>query len=152
MKQYFIAFVCVLASFYSSAQDSTFWEHTWDYEIGQKETIERDWGREVVCYLGDITWKSPSGKELKIRIVSSYQQITKVNGFNDQSLIALVKTNHQLIKTYDMVKRQNLPIRIEDNKLIYKKSGEEISSALPAKISARFCVSGLTCFSEISLE
>lgn len=151
MKNHLLAFMCLIFSSFSYAQDSTFWEHTWDFEVGQSETIHRDWGREVVTYLGEIIWKSPSGKELSIRVVTSYQQITKANGFNDQSLIALVKTNHQLIKTYDMVKRQNLPIRIADNQLIYKKSGEEISSALPAKFAARFCVEGLNCFSEISL-
>lgn len=151
MKQVLALFTFLVLSFSSSAQDSTFWEHTWDFEAGEKITIERDWGREVVVYLGDITWKSPSGKELKIRIVSAYQQITKANGFNDRSVIALVKSNHALIKTYDLVKRQNLPLRIEENKLVYKPSGEEISSALPKKFADRFCIDGLTCFTEINL-
>lgn len=148
MRQYFIVFILFFTSVSAHAQDTTFWEHTWDYEAGQKEIIERDWGREVVTYLGEMTWRSPSGKELNIRIITSYQQITKANGFNDRSLLALVKTDHDLIKTYDFVKKQNLPIRIENNELIYDKSGEEISSALPPKFSARFCVQGLHCFNE----
>lgn len=151
MKQILIISFFSLISFSSFSQDSTFWEHTWDYEVGGKETIERDWGREVVTFLGVIEWTSPSGKKLHIRIISSYQQITKANGFNDRSLIALVKTNHEVIKVYDFVKRQNLPLRIEDNKLVYEKSGEVILSALPDKFAARFCVEGLTCFTEITL-
>jgi hypothetical protein len=132
-------------------KDSTFWEHAFDYEIGQKETINRDWGREVVHYLGEITWKSPSGKELQIRIVSSYQQITQANGFNDRCIVSLVKTNHKLIKSYDYVKRGNLPIEIRDNMLVYKIDGAEIISALPAKFGPRICVKGHTCFNEIIL-
>jgi hypothetical protein len=152
MKQLLISFGFILFSCAASAQDSTFWEHGWDNEPGEKEIVERDWGREVVTYLGTVTWKSPSGKELKIRIVTAYQQITKANGFEDRSVLALVKTDHTLIKSYDMVKRKNLPIDIKDNKLLYKPaSGEEILSALPAKIGARLCVTGLTCFSQIIL-
>lgn len=151
MKQNLILLVFLFLGIQTYAQDSTFWEHTWDNEIGTKETIERNWGREVITYLGIIEWRSPSGKQLKIRIVTAYQQITKANGFNDRSVLALVKENHQLIKTYDMVKRKNLPLEVRDNKLLYKPSGEEISSALPAKIGARLCIEGLTCFSEISL-
>ena len=151
MRQNLIIFAFLFIGFNSNAQDSTFWEHTWDNEIGTKETIERDWGREVITYLGIIEWRSPSGKQLKIRIVTAYQQITKANGFEDRSVLALVKENHHLIKSYDMVKRKNLPLEIKDNKLIYKPSGEEISSALPAKIGARLCVDGLTCFSQIIL-
>lgn len=155
MKQQFTLFLFLFLGTGAFAQDSTFWEHTWDYEAGQKEKIERDWGREIVSYLGDMTWKTPSGRELTIRIVTSYQQITKANGFNDRCLIALVKPDHKVIKIYDMVKRHNLPIRIENNELVYKpdgEDGEEISSALPVKFSARFCVKGLTCFNEVSHE
>ena len=155
MRQNITLLLFLLMGAGSFAQDSTFWEHTWDYEIGQKEIIERDWGREIVYYLGEIAWTSPGGKELKIRIVTSYQQLTKANGFNDRSLIALVKTDHKVIKIYDMVKRHNLPVRIENNELIYKPDGddgEEISSALPGKFTVRFCVKGLTCFDEVIPE
>jgi hypothetical protein len=151
MKQLITLSIMLLLSTSSKAQDTTFWEHAEEYEIGKKVTIDRSWGREVVTYLGIVSWKSPSGKELEIRIVTSYQQITKANGFNDRSLLALVKPNHQLIKCYDMVKRPNLPIKIVDNMLVYKLDGAEINSALPAKISARLCVQGHTCFSEIIL-
>lgn len=152
MKQVFTLLFVALTSI-SYSQDTTFWAHAEEYEIGTKNIIERSWGREVVTYLGDVKWRSPSGKELTIRIVTSYQQLTQANGFNDRSVLALVKTNHALIKTYDMVKRKNLPLKIEDNLLIYEpKKGEQISSALPAKIAARLCVEGLTCFSEINLE
>lgn len=151
MKQVFALLILLATATISNAQDTTFWEHAKHFKDGEKTIVERDWGREVVTYLGVIHWKSPSGKELKIRIVTAYQQITKANGFNDRSVIALVKGNHGLIKAYDLVSRQNLPIRIDDNKLIYKPSGEEISSALPTKFAERFCVDGLTCFSEINL-
>lgn len=135
------------------AQDSsqTFYEAGVQQEIGAKQTIEREWGREVVTYLGTVSWTSPSGKELEIKIVTSYQQLTKANGFNDRSVLALVKMNNGLIKTYDMVKRHNLPLLIRDGALVYKQNGQELISPLPATFSARFCVEGLTCFSEISL-
>ena len=156
MKQLITITGILLITNLSSAQeevlrDSTFWEHAFDYEVGQKETIDRDWGREVVHYLGVITWTSPSGKELEIRIVSSYQQITKANGFNDRCVLSLVKTNHKLIKSYDFVKRGNLPIDIRDNQLVYKIDGAEILSALPDKFGPRICVTGHTCFTEITL-
>ncbi|UKN00748.1 hypothetical protein K6119_13505 [Paracrocinitomix mangrovi] len=151
MKQLFIILTLGILASTTYAQDTTYWEHTWDYEAGESETIERDWGREVVTYLGTIEWKSPSGKILHIRIITSYQQITRANGFNDRSLVALVKTDHDLIKNYDFVSRQNLPIRIEDNKLVYKTSDGEITAALPTKFAARFCVPDLNCFSEFIL-
>ena len=151
MKKNIAIIIFLLLGTGSFAQDTTFWEHSWDYEVGQKEIIERDWGREIVCYLGDMIWKTPSGKEMTIRIITSYQQITKANGFNDQSLIALVKPSHEVIKVYDLVKRHNLPIEIRENQLVYKpngEDGEEILSALPVKFGSRFCVKGLTCFDE----
>ncbi|MFT4601125.1 MAG: hypothetical protein ACI857_001303 [Arenicella sp.] len=154
MKLIISTFVLLLGIL-SYSQDATevgpFYDVGVNNEIGHRETIERSWGREVVVYLGVITWRSPSGKELDIKIVTSYQQITKANGFNDRSLIALVKTNHTLIKTYDLVKRQNLPIRIAGEMLIYKEGDKEVESPLPRKFSERFCVEGLTCFSEIKL-
>ncbi|MFT4603076.1 MAG: hypothetical protein ACI857_003263, partial [Arenicella sp.] len=35
--------------------------------------------------------------------------------------------------------------------LIYKEGDKEVESPLPRKFSERFCVEGLTCFSEIKL-
>ncbi|MCB9224519.1 MAG: hypothetical protein H6582_10110 [Crocinitomicaceae bacterium] len=151
MKQLFTILSFAFFGHQSIAQDSTFWQHAFDYEVGQKETIERDWGREVICYLGNIKWKSPSGKELEIRIVTSYQQITKANGFNDRCILSLVKADHTLIKSYDLVKRLNLPFEIRDNSLVYNIEGEEIVSPLPDKFGPRLCVKGHTCFGEIIL-
>lgn len=153
MKKKLTVLFCLLLSAGIYAQDTTFWEHTWDYEAGEKEIIERDWGREIVCYLGDITWVSPGGKELTLRIITSYQQLTQANGFNDRSLIALVKPDHTVIKVYDLVKRHNIPIEIRENELVYKpngEEGEELLSALPVKFGPRFCVKGLTCFDEVT--
>ena len=141
----------LLFSICSFSQDTTFWEYAKDYEINQSGSIHRDWGSETVTYLGTVSWKSPSGKVLQIRIITSYQKITQANGFNDRSILALVKTNHGLIKTYDMVKRQNLPLRVHEDVLIYNVNGLEVASELPAKFAERFCVDGLTCFSEIDL-
>lgn len=146
--------ICILLSarlIFSQDSSQTFYESGVHQEIGTKTTIERDWGREVVTYLGKVAWTSPSGKELELKIVTSYQQLTKANGFNDRSVLALVKMNNSLIKTYDMVKRQNLPLLIRNGALVYKKNGQELESPLPAKFSSRFCVEGLTCFTEISL-
>ena len=142
-----------ISSILSNAQDSTanFYEVAVQQEVGLKTTIERDWGREVVTYLGTAKWTSPSGKELEIKIITSYQQLTKANGFNDRSVLALVKTNNTLIKTYDMVKRLNLPIKVTEEGLVYKKNGQELVVPLPAKFGSRFCVEGLTCYSEINL-
>jgi hypothetical protein len=149
--------LCILfISFHSFASDSTFWHVARNWEVGEKQTIERSWGRENVTYLGMMDWKTASGKTVQIKIVTSYRQITKANGFNDQSIIALVKTNNHLIKTYDLVKRQNLPLKIQDNQLYYKPDGEseakEILSALPRKFSERFCITGMTCYDEIKLH
>lgn len=140
-----------LFSIISFSQDTTFWEYAKDFEINQSGSIHRDWGSETVTYLGTVSWKSPSGKTLQIRIITSYQKITQANGFNDRSLLALVKVNHGLIKTYDMVKRQNLPLKAHDDVLIYSVNGLEVASELPPKFGERFCVDGLTCFSEIDL-
>ncbi len=149
----FVLSSLLLIGLVSFSQDSTgtFYEVAVNNEIGDKETIERDWGREVVTYLGTAVWTSPSGKKLDIKIVTSYQQLTKANGFNDRSVIALVKSNNSLIKTYDLVKRQNLPIKIVDNMLIVMENGAEVKSPLPKKFSERFCIEGLTCFNEIDL-
>lgn len=133
------------------SQDTTFWEYARNYEVNESGSIHRDWGSETVTYLGTVSWKSPSGKILQIRIITSYQKITQANGFNDRSVLALVKTNHGLIKTYDMVKRQNLPLKAHDEVLIYNVNGLEVASELPLKFGERFCVDGLTCFSEIDL-
>ena len=88
----------------SFSQDTTFWDYARDLEVNEGVTVKRTWGSERVTYLGTVEWTSPSGKVLQIRIVTTYRQIKQANGFNDQSVIALVKTNFELIKTYDMVK------------------------------------------------
>ena len=151
MKNLIIAITLFFGTTNALSQDSLFWEFADTLEIGEKGSLKHIWGSENITYLGEITWKSPSGKELQIRIVTSYRKITKANGFKDQSIIALVKTNHKLIKTYDLVKRQNLPFEIRDNILIYKENGEDVASPLPTKFSERFCVKGLSCFAEIEL-
>ncbi|MEO9533394.1 MAG: hypothetical protein ABJG68_00235 [Crocinitomicaceae bacterium] len=141
-------------SIFALSQDSTvtFWEYAKDYEVGETGSQSHEWGSEEITYLGIINWKSPSGKELQIRVVVAWRKITKANGFNDQTVLALVKTNHGLIKTYDFVKRQNLPKSIENNELIYEINGAKAASPLPTKFSERFCVDGLTCFSEVDLS
>ncbi|MCG8574011.1 MAG: hypothetical protein MI810_03945 [Flavobacteriales bacterium] len=140
----------LLNGFELKASDTAnFWNYAKNFEAGQKETVEREWGRENIIYLGMMDWKTPSGKTVHLRIITSYRQITKANGFNDQSVLALVKTNNELIKIYDMVKRQNLPIEIRDNQLVYKPESDEILATLPVKFSQRFCVTGLNCFNEI---
>ena len=149
MKQLIIFFSLLVISTVGHAQDTTFWEFAKDFEVGEKGTLKHDWGRDAVTYLGTVNWHSPSGKKLPIRIVTSYRQLTKANGFNDQSILALVKEDHTLIKAYDMVKRQNLPIRVENNSLVYQPDGEELTSPLPPKFAMRFCVRDLNCFTEI---
>lgn len=151
MKTIF-CFLLFVASYSASAQDSlSFWQFASSFEANEKGTNEHTWGSETVQYLGTISWKSPSGKELEIRIVTSYRRITEANGFKDQSLIALVKANHEPIKIYDLVSRQNIPIRIENNLLVFDIKGAALTSALPAKFAERFCVEGLTCFDEAVL-
>ena len=96
-----------------------------------------------------MDWKSPTGKDLQIKIVTTYQKITKANGFNDRSLLAIMTSTDKLVKMYDMVKRQNLPNAIENNKLIFHSAKDDhIESELPKKFGVRFCVVGLTCFNE----
>lgn len=148
-------FLCVLfliiVGTFSHSQDTTFWDYARDLEINEGITVKRSWGSERVTYIGTIEWTSPSGKILQIKVVTTYRQIKQANGFNDQSVIALLKTNHELIKTYDMVKRQNLPVKISEGYLIYNLNGLEVASELPDKFSERFCVDGLTCFAQIEL-
>ena len=144
----------VAIPFLGSTQDSTvtFWEFAKDFEAGQISSQNHEWGSEEITYLGTINWESPSGKKLEIRVVVAWRKITQANGFNDQSVLALVKTNNGLIKTYDFVKRQNLPFKIENNELIYTINGAKAASPLPTKFSERFCVDGLTCFAEVDLS
>lgn len=149
-----LAFVFLTLVSAAQAQDTDtllFWQFAAGLEADQKGELQHTWGSETVHYLGTVKWMSPSGKELELRIVSSYRRITKANGFNDQSVLALVKANHVPVKVYDLVSRQNLPIAIRENKLIYQVNGSEVSSALPAKIAERFCVDGLNCFEEATL-
>lgn len=134
--------------------DTLFWKFADSLEVGEVGKLEHDWGRESVRNLGIMKWTSPSGKELEIKIVTSYRQITQANGFQDASILALVKpsTSH-LIKAYDFVKRKNLPIEIRDNKLVYHPEGmEEFEADLPSKFAERFCVVGHTCFDELHLH
>jgi len=134
------------------AADSTFWGAARGFELGEKRTFEHEWGRENVTYLGTMEWKTPSGKTVELRILTCYRQITQANGFKDESILALVKTNHRLIKQYDMVKRQNLPLEIRDNQLYLKPDGEdgrEVLASLPVKFSQRFCITGMTCYEQI---
>lgn len=142
----------VLVSSLSFSQDSTFWKFAGNFEAGEQGSLKHDWGSENVTYLGTVEWKSPSGKILEIKIITSYRKITQANGFNDKSILALVKTNNTLIKTFDMVKRQNLPLEIRDNELVFKPDATEIISAMPGKFTVRFCVEGMTCFDAIELE
>ncbi len=136
----------------SFAQDSTFWQFSAEFEPGQEGSLKHEWGSENVKYLGIVEWKSPSGKLLEIKIITSYRKITKANGFSDQSILALVKTNNQLIKSFDFVKRQNLPIDIRDNQLVFMNGAEELLSAMPGKFTVRFCVEGMTCYDAIELD
>lgn len=157
MKSFF-AFVVCLSSFIGFAQDIdpvadtlVFWEFAATLPENEKADLSHTWGSETVHYLGTVKFISPSGKELDLRIVSSYRRITKANGFNDQSVLALVKTNHVPVKIYDFVSRQNLPIGIRDNGLVYKINGAEKVVPLPAKLGERLCVEGLSCFAEAIL-
>lgn len=144
-------FFALQSSFAQDADTTQFWQFAASLAENEKGELQHTWGSETVHYLGNVKWLSPSGKELELRIVSSYRRITKANGFNDQSVLALVKTNHVPVKIYDLVSRQNLPVGILENKLIYNVNGAEITSALPAKIAERFCVDGLNCFEEATL-
>lgn len=146
-------FTLAFALYFSSyAQDTTqFWQFAENFTENQKGELQHNWGSETVQYLGTIKWISPSGKELEIRIITAYRRITEANGFKDQSVLALVKSNHVPVKIYDLVSRQNLPIAIKENKLVFVINGAEASSALPAKFAERFCVDGLNCFEEAIL-
>lgn len=142
----------IISSTLSFSQDSTFWQYAQNFEAGQQGSQSHEWGSENVTYLGIVQWQSPSGKTLDIKIVTSYRKITSANGFSDKSILALVKTSGQLIKTFDFVKRQNLPLEIRDNKLVFSQGGEEIISAMPGKFTVRFCVEGMTCYDAVELE
>lgn len=157
MKTFFSLIVCV-SSILGSAQEVdeisdtiVFWEFAATLPENEKADLQHTWGSETVHYLGTVKFISPSGKELDLRIVSSYRRITKANGFNDQSVLALVKTNNVPVKIYDFVARQNLPIGIRDNGLIYKIKDAEKVVPLPAKLGERLCVEGLSCFAEAIL-
>ena len=154
MKLFFTlaVFFCVRFGYAQSEADTVvFWEFAATLPLNEKGELQHDWGSETVHYLGNVKWLSPSGKELELRIVSSYRRITEANGFKDQSVLALVKMSHVPVKIYDLVSRQNLPIGIADNKLVYKVGASEITCGLPAKIAERFCVDGLNCFTEAIL-
>lgn len=148
MRKLFFIFLLFI-SVQVNAQDTTFYDFAARLEAGETGSLFHDWGSEKVTYLGMMKWLSPTKKELEIKIVTSYQKITQANGFNDRSLIAILTNEHKLVKIYDMVKRQNLPLKIEDNKLYYEPSSEkQLLSELPKRFGERFCVSGLTCFDE----
>jgi hypothetical protein len=151
--KYFAALLLVFTLNYGYANHDTltFWEYAQHLAENEKQDRTHAWGSETVQYLGIVKWTSPSGKELDIRIVTTYRRITEANGFKDQSVLALVKHTHHLIKMYDFVSRQNLPIGIRDNMLVYKSGTSEITSAIPAKLAERFCVEGLNCFEEATL-
>lgn len=145
------SFLFVLNGF--SNKDTLFWQYADTLQPGDIGRLDHKWGHENIKYLGVVTWKAPSGKILELRIVTSYRQITQANGFQDQSILAFVKPNHQLIRSYDMVERKNLPIEIRNNELVYDlKNKGELVAPLPHKIGERFCVIGHTCFSEIKLH
>lgn len=153
-----LVFLFVLLSYGGFSQDVdaeadtlVFWEFAATLTEGSKADLKHTWGSETVHYLGMVKFLTTSGKELDLRIVSSYRRITKANGFNDQSVLALVKTNHVPVKIYDFVSRQNLPIGIRDNGLIYKINNEEKVVPLPSKLGERLCVEGLNCFAEAIL-
>lgn len=148
MRKLFFIFLLFI-SVQVNAQDTTFYDFAARLEAGETGSLFHDWGSEKVTYLGMMKWLSPTKKELEIKIVTSYQKITQANGFNDRSLIAILTNEHKLVKIYDMVKRQNLPLKIEENKLYYEPSSEkQLLSELPKRFGERFCVSGLTCFDE----
>ncbi len=157
MKSIYVFLLC-LFSFIGFTQEVdevsdtiVFWEFAATLAENEKADLQHTWGSETVHYLGTVKFISPSGKELDLRIVSAYRRITKANGFNDQSVLALVKTNHVPVKIYDFVSRQNLPIGIRDNGLVYKINGAEKVIPLPVKLGERLCVEGLSCFAEAIL-
>lgn len=133
------------------ADTIVFWEYAAGLEPNTKGDILHTWGSETVHFLGTVKWLNPSGKEIEIRIITSYRRITQANGFNDQSVLAIVKMNHVPVKIYDMVSRQNLPIALKENSLVYKIKGVETPIALPTKFLERLCVEGLSCFAEAVL-
>ncbi|MBL7900150.1 MAG: hypothetical protein JNJ99_16565 [Crocinitomicaceae bacterium] len=156
----FIFFLLFIVSFFTAfSQDEispesdtiVFWEYAAGLEPNTKGDLLHTWGSETVHFLGTVKWLNPSGKEIEIRIITSYRRITKANGFNDQSVLAIVKMNHVPVKIYDMVSRQNLPFAILENKLVYKINGSETPIALPSKFLERLCVEGLNCFAEAVL-
>ena len=149
----FYAFVFILAlnTSYANHDTLTFYEYAAGFAELEKGDRVHAWGSETIQYLGTITWVSPSGKELQIRIVTDYRRITEANGFKDQSILALVKTNNHLIRMYDLVSRQNLPTGIKDNKLVFASKAGESLSPLPEKFAERFCVEGMNCFEEAVL-
>lgn len=153
MKPLFVFAICLCTRIGISQEVDTlvFWEFAATLPETEKGELQHDWGSETVQYLGNVKWVSPSGKELELRIITSYRRITQANGFNDQSVLALVKINHVPVKIYDMVARQNLPLSIKENLLVYNVNGEEIARGLPAKLAERFCVEGLNCFGEAIL-
>lgn len=129
--------------------DTAFFDFVPEMEPGETTFHHHEWGSENITYLGLMDWKSPTGKDLQIKIVTTYQKITKANGFNDRSLLAIMTSTNKVVKMYDMVKRQNLPNAIEDNNLIFHSAKDDhIVMALPERFGERFCVSGLTCFQE----
>jgi hypothetical protein len=157
MKSFFTLLLC-LGSYIGFTQEIdeisdtiVFWEFAATLPENEKADLQHTWGSETVHFLGTVKFISPSGKELDLRIVSSYRRITKANGFNDQSVLALVKTNNVPVKIYDFVSRQNLPIGIRDNGLVYKIKDAEKVVPLPAKLGERLCVEGLSCFAEAIL-
>lgn len=154
MKKLIICLAILCSANLFSQEDSDtimFWQFAASLGQNEKGELQHNWGSETVHYLGNVSWISPSGKALELRIVTSYRRITRANGFNDQSVLGLIKLNNTPVKIYDLVSRQNLPTGIRDNMLLYLVNGVEISSALPAKLAERFCVDGLNCFEEATL-
>ncbi|MBK7130877.1 MAG: hypothetical protein IPM74_19150 [Crocinitomicaceae bacterium] len=156
----FIFFVfCALWNASLFAQDEispeadtiVFWEYAAGLEPDTKGELAHTWGSETVHFLGTVKFVTPSGKEIDVRIITSYRRITQANGFNDQSVLAIVKTSHVPVKIYDLVSRQNLPFAIRDNGLVYKINGEEKVIPLPSKLGERLCIEGLNCFAEAVL-
>lgn len=153
--KYLYLLLIYFSHFFSFSQNGTVDDTTfYEFSVGLKsmETgfLNQNWGAETVTYLGLIHWRSPSGKKLQLKIVTSYQKIIRANGFNDRSLLAIMTTKDELVKIYDMVSRQNLPIAIANNKLVLKLGADEkVEAEFPKKLSNRFCVVGLNCFNEI---
>lgn len=147
MLTFFTAFI-----FSYSAQAEDFWHYAAKLDSGATGSQNHSWGTEEINYLGTVTWMSPSRKEKTIRIVTCWRKIKKVNGFSDECVLALVKTDHELIIAYDMVTRLNLPIRIEDNNLVFKPARDEILSPLPSRFAERFCAKNFNCFNEMDIK